>query len=106
MVNDVDLMRELLFILETRQVSPRATIIFSIEDAAQELNRMPDDIVNGLGALQDLDYIDGPGQDEPGIWLFRKLTRKGVQFVRHMRNPQAWEKMKMRFANQRLEQGA
>ena len=106
MVNDVDLMRELLFILETRQVSPRATIIFSIEDAAQALNRPPDAIFNGLGALQDLNYIDGPGEDEPGIWLFRKLTRKGIQFVRHVRNPRAWEKMKTHFANQRLEQGA
>ncbi len=106
MMNDVDLMRELLLILETRQVSPRATIIFSIDEAAEELNRVPDDIVDGLGRLQDLAYIDGPGQDEPGIWLFRKLTRKGAQFVREMRNPRAWEKMKTRFASQRLEQGA
>ena len=105
MVTDVDLMRELLLILEVRQVSPRAIIIFSVEDAAQDLNRMPADVLEGLGVLQDLDYIDGPGQDDSGIWLFRKLTRKGAHFVQQTRSPQAWEQMKTRFANQRFAQG-
>ena len=104
MINDVDLMRELLFILEARQVCPRATIIFSIEDAAADLDCPGDEVSNSLSVLQDLDYIDGPGPDEPGIWLFRKLTRKGVQFVRQTRSPAAWEKMKTRFAIQKLEQ--
>jgi hypothetical protein len=106
MVHDVDLLRDLLFMLEQRQVSPRATIIVSIDEASYDLNRMPDDIAKSLGVLQALDYIEGPGQDEPGVWLFRKLTRKGVQFVRQMRNPRAWEQMKSRFASQQMQYDA
>ncbi len=105
MINDVDAMRDLLFILERRQVSPRATIMFSIQSAARDLNCRSDDVLECLNLLQSLDYIEGPGQDEPGCWLFRKLTRKGVQFVRQTRSPQAWERIKAHFAAQRVELG-
>ena len=105
MIKDVDSMRNLLFILEERQVSPRATIIFSIQNAARELDCQSNEVLECLNLLQDLDYIEGPGQDEPGCWLFRKLTRKGVQFVRQTRSPQAWEKIKARFAARNVELG-
>ena len=95
-------MRELMFVLEGRQVSPRATVFISIEDEARDLECTPETITDGLETLLDLDYIDGPGQDESGLWMFRKITRKGVEFIRATRNPRDWERMKTRFANQKL----
>ena len=100
MIHDVDLMRDLLFLLEERQVSPRSTVVLSIQDEADDLGRLPDVIEASLNMLLDLEYIDGPGRDEPGFWLFRKLTRKGAEFVKATRRPRDWEQMKRHFAAQ------
>lgn len=98
MNHDVELMRDLLFLLETRQTSPRTSIVLSIEEEAETLGELPETVEAGLNVLLDLDYIDGPGQDEPGYWFFRKLTRKGTEFVRATRSPKDWEKMKRHYA--------
>lgn len=103
---DVELMRELLFDLEMRQTSPRSTIVISVDEEAMAVGRPSLDVEAGLAGLLDLDYIDGPGAEVPGFFLFRKLTRKGVQFVRTTRSPRDWERMKRYFAQQRLEDGA
>ena len=95
MFHDVELMRELLFLLEARQISPRST-------EAQDLGQAPEVVEGSLDNLLDLGYIDGPGRDEPGFWLFRKLTRKGVEFVRATRRQRDWERIKNHFASQQL----
>lgn len=102
MLHDVELMRELLFLLETRQISPRSTVILSIDTEAEELGQAPEAVEGSLDNLLDLGYIDGPGRDEPGFWLFRKLTRKGVEFVRATRRQGDWERIKDHFAGQQL----
>lgn len=95
---DVELLRELLFSLEERQQSPRTTVVLSLVEEAAEFGRVPAQIEAGLDALLELEYIDGGGHDEePGYWLFRKLTRKGAQFVRATREPRDWERMKRHF---------
>lgn len=102
MDNDVELLRDLMFALEARQQSPRTTIVLSLTDEADEFGCTPGEVERGLDALLGLDYIDGAGQDEePGFWLFRKLTRKGVQFVRATREPRDWERMKRHFESRR-----
>ena len=98
MDHDLDLMRDLLQALEARQLSPRTTVVLSLDDIASDLNTLPETVGTGLDALLRLDYVDGPGADEPGYWLFRKLTRKGAQFVRETRTPDDWARMKRRYA--------
>ena len=100
MSHDVELMRELLFLLEARQISPRSTVILSIDVEAEELGQAPEAIEDGLDNLLELGYIDGAGRDEPGLWLFRKLTRKGVEFVKATRHQRDWERIKRYYAAQ------
>ncbi len=100
---DVELLRELIFSLEARQLSPRTTIVLSLTEEAVALGRTPTQVEASLDALLELEYIDGAGpDDEPGYWLFRKLTRKGTQFVRATREPRDWERMKRHFGSQRV----
>ena len=106
MAQDVELMRELMFLLEARELSPRATVVISLDDEAPEIGFKSEDVAEGLNRLLDLDYIDGPGQDEPGFWLFRQLTRKGRNFLRATRRPDDWERMKRHFASQDRALGA
>lgn len=98
MGHDVELLRELMFSLEARQQSPRTTVVLSLAEEALEFGSTPMQVESSLEALLELEYIDGAGQDEePGFWLFRKLTRKGTEFVRATREPRDWERMKRRF---------
>ena len=97
-MHDVELMRDLLFLLEERQISPRSNVVLAIDAEADALGESPEMVEAGLNMLLDLDYIDGPGQDEPGFWLFRKLTRKGNQFVKATRREGDWERLKRYFA--------
>ncbi len=106
MDHDVELIRDLLFVLEGYQTSPRTVIIVSVDVEAEELGRPAAEIETGLATLLELDYIDGPGPDEPGFFLFRKLTRKGLQFVRATTDPRDWERMKRHYAERQLESGA
>ena len=103
MDNDVELMRDLLLMLEDYQTSPRSVVIVSAEGEAEALDRDAGEIEAGLASLLDYEYIDGPGPDEPGFFLFRKLTRKGMKFVEATRSPRDWEKMKRHFELRRLE---
>ena len=88
--------------LESRQQSPRANVVLSLDDEARDLGRLPEAVATGLDALLKLDYIDGPGPDEPGFWLFRKLTRKGTLFVRETRKPRDWARLKGRYERQEI----
>jgi hypothetical protein len=92
--HDVELLRVALLYLETRQVSPRATVIIDLRDEAADLDYDQQVFEDGLNLLLDLDYIEGPGSDANGLWLFRKLTRKGIEFVRATRDPADWARMK------------
>jgi hypothetical protein len=92
--SDVDLLRIILLQLEARQVSPRATVIISIQDEADDLLSDSQAVAAALDRLLELDYIDGPGHDTGDMWLFRKLTRRGIQFLKATRDPAAWETMK------------
>ena len=100
---DVELLREVMFSLEERQLSPRTTVVLSLVEEAVEFGRTPAQVEASLDALLKLEYIDGGGHDEDlGYWLFRKLTRKGTQFVRATREPRDWERMKRHFETQRV----
>lgn len=99
---DVELLRDLMFSLEARQLSPRTTIVLSLREESSEFGTTPAQVEHCLDTLLGLEYIDGGGHDEePGYWLFRKLTRKGTQFVRATRDPRDWERMKRHFETQR-----
>ena len=98
MMHDVELIRDLLFLLEDRQISPRSNVVLSIDAEAAALGELPEAVEASLNMLLDLDYIDGPGQDEPGFWLFRKLTRKGNEFIKATRREGDWERLKGYFA--------
>ena len=98
MDSDVDLMRDLLLLLEERQLSPRNTIVLSIDEHADLLNRTPEAVGASLDRLLELDYIDGPGRDDDAYWLFRKLTRKGQQFVNEARTAAGWARLKLRYS--------
>ena len=94
---DVDLMRALMLMLEDRQLSPRSTVVISLEDEAEALAQPAAEIGFCLNILLKLQYIDGPGADEPGYWLFRKLTRKGITFVDEVRRPKDWVRLKQSY---------
>ena len=94
---DVELIRDLLLALDERQVSPRMTVVIALDEAARDLGRTPEAVARGLDLLLERAYIDGPGQTEPGFWLFRKLTRKGTSFVREARAPAAWARLKRHY---------
>ena len=102
MDHDVELMRELLLTLEEYQTSPRSVVVVSAELEGESLERDPTEIEAGLAALFDYDYIDGPGPDAPGFFLFRKLTRKGLRFVQETRADRDWEKLKRHYAQLQL----
>ena len=98
MEHDVELMRELLLTLDEYQTSPRSIVVVSATIEAEALERDAGEIEAGLASLLDFEYIDGPGRDAPGFFLFRKLTRKGLKFVQETRNPRDWEKLKRHYA--------
>ena len=100
---DVELFRDLLLVLETYQTSPRAVVIISSELESETLGRPPVEIEEGLATLLDYEYIDGPGPDEPGFFLFRKLTRKGLEFIKASRHPRDWEQLKQHYAERLLD---
>ena len=102
MDHDVELMRELLLTLEEYQTSPRSVVVVSAELESESLERAPTEIEACLATLLDFDYIEGPGPDAPGFFLFRKLTRKGVQFVKETRADRDWEKLKRHYAQLQL----
>ena len=100
---DVELFRDLLFMLETYQTSPRSVVVVSSELETESLGRPPSEIEEGLATLLDYDYIDGPGPDEPGFFLFRKVTRKGLEFIKASRHPRDWEDLKRHYAERQLD---
>jgi hypothetical protein len=87
-----------MFLLESRQASPRTIVIILPEEEARHLGTCTGSVLNGLNLLKDLDYIDGPGAESDGHWFFRKLTRKGADFVRITRRPDEWEIIKYKNA--------
>ena len=99
MIYDVDLMRALLLMLEARQTSPRMTVVICLEDEAEALGQEAPEIGLCMNILLEREYIDGPGEDEPGFWLFRKLTRKGSKFVDEVRHPADWMRVKASYGH-------
>ena len=102
---DVELMRELLFELEMRQTSPPSMVKISIDETAINLGRSRTEIESSLTGLFDLDYLAGRGSETPGFFAFRRLTRKGAQFVQMTRRPRDWMRLKRHFALRHTEGG-
>lgn len=96
LTHDVELLRTALLYLETRQVSPRASVIIFLREEAAALDYDERSFEEALNRLLELDYIEGPGPEANGLWLFRKLTRKGVEFVRATRDADDWDRLKQR----------
>ena len=97
-MTDVDLLRRLMLMLEERQLSPRQNVVIDFDGEAAELSCSSQDMAEGLDRLLAIDYIDGPGVDNEGFFLFRKVTRRGVQFLREARHPRDWDRIKKRYA--------
>ncbi len=93
---DPDLLRGTLLYLEQRQVSPRSTVIIDIRAESGELLLLEEALEAALNLLLALDYIEGPGTQGNGFWLFRKLTQKGAALVRAARDPADWARLKNR----------
>ena len=96
--HDIEFLRLLLLWLEERQVSPRATVIIDLHSEAVEMDCDPLTLEDGLCLLLDLDYIEGPGSEDGGLWLFRKLSHKGSKFVQSARLPADWSRLKRHYA--------
>jgi len=94
---DADLLRDLLLKLESKQRSPRETIFISLEDFAETLHRSRSEIEAHLEFLSSNDFIDGPGADGDGFWLFRKLTSKGRWLSDNIRDPVDWRNIKIAY---------
>lgn len=92
--------------LEERQSSPRATVVISLRDEAEAMGLDQHAFEAGLNVLLNLDYIEGPGADIGGTWLFRRLSQKGAGFVKAVRAPSDWERMKARQRNRVLDTGS
>ena len=94
---NADLLRDLLLKLESKQRSPRETIFISLEDFAETLHRSRSEIETHFKFLSSHDYIDGPGADGDGFWLFRKLTSKGRWLSDNIRDPVDWRNIKITY---------
>jgi DNA-binding MarR family transcriptional regulator len=94
---DADLLRDLLLILENEQRSPRETTFVSLEDLAETLDRSRSELETHLKFLSSHDFIEGPGLDEDGFWLFRKLTGKGRWLSNNIRDPVDWRNIKIAY---------
>ena len=97
-MTDVDLLRRLMLLLEERQLSPRQNVVIDLYGEAADVGSSAQDMAQGLDRLLAIDYIEGPGFDDEGFFLFRKLTRRGLQFLREARHPRDWDKIKKRYA--------
>ena len=93
---DFELLRLILLHLEDRQTSPRATVIIELAAEAEAVACDAGSLEDGLNLLLQLGYIEGPGAEANGFWLFRKLSRKGAEFVRLARDPADWSRLKHR----------
>lgn len=98
-MTDVDLLRRLMLMLEERELSPRQNVVIELYEESAELNCSAEDVADGLDRLLAIDYIEGPGMDDEGFFLFRKLTRRGTQFLKEARHPRDWDRIKKQFAN-------
>ncbi len=94
MPHDFEQLRLILLYLEDRQISPRATVIIDTIGEAELVACDAQTFEDGLNRLLELGYVDGPGLGGQGLWLFRKLSRKGIEFVRVAREPADWARLK------------
>ncbi len=97
-MTDVDLLRRLMLMLEERQLSPRQNVVIDSVKEAADLHCSEQVMAEALDRLLAIDYIEGPGIDDEGFFLFRKVTRRGVQFLREARSPRDWDRIKKRYA--------
>ncbi|WP_036284060.1 DUF2513 domain-containing protein [Methylocystis sp. ATCC 49242] len=93
MSRDVDVLRRLLLELEKEQRSPPEPIFVPLDDFARTLDKSTDEVGEALDLLLGLEFIDGPGAYKDA-WLFRKLTRRGVQLLDAIRDTDEWSKVK------------
>ena len=94
MARDVELLRTLLLELEREQRSPPEPIFVPVADFARELGKSRAEIAEALDHLVSLEFIEGPGAYRDDAWLFRRLTRRGVQLAAAVRDAREWLKVK------------
>ncbi|MFO1104325.1 MAG: hypothetical protein U1E20_15630 [Methylocystis sp.] len=88
--DDVEALRALLLALENVQRSPPEPIFVAVGELAGLLQRSRSQIIEGLDALADLKFIEGPGAYRESDWLFRRLTRRGEALAELIRDPDDW----------------
>ncbi|PWB84351.1 MAG: hypothetical protein C3F11_01785 [Methylocystaceae bacterium] len=98
MRRDLDLLRDLLLGLERAQRSPPEPIFVTLGDVARMFGRLPSEIEAHLDLLVRLDFIEGPGAYKDGLWLFRKLTKRGCWLVDNIRDARRWGEIKGTYA--------
>lgn len=96
MSRDVEVLRRLLLEVEREQRSPPEPIFLPVTDFARALDLPAAEILAALDQLLRLDFIEGPGSYR-GAWLFRKLTRRGVQLADAIRDPREWRNVKQAY---------
>ncbi|MBL1257649.1 DUF2513 domain-containing protein [Methylocystis sp. Sn-Cys] len=94
MARDVDLMRLLLLDLEGRQLSPPEAFVLPLEEIARRLDRTRGEVVDALEMLREAEFIDAPGAFRDDAWIFRKLTRRGVELANLVADARQWDKVK------------
>lgn len=90
---EFDTLRETALALETLQRSPPEPIVLVLAEFANTLGYSPQEIELVLARLTDLRFIEGPGAYNDA-WLFRRLTRRGRDFVDEVRSEKRWEEIK------------
>ena len=73
---------------------PPEAFLLPLEDMALALGRTRAEVTGALELLLELAFIDAPGAYHGDAWIFRKLTRRGVELAERVRDPREWEKVK------------
>lgn len=90
---EFDTLRDAVLALEKLQRSPPEPIVLVLAEFAHTLGCSPGRLELVLARLTDLRLIEGPGAYNDA-WLFRRLTRRGRDFVDEVRNDKRWEEIK------------
>lgn len=93
MKRDIDLIRELLFKLET--LPPNRIVRFQASDAELHIDgHTPEEVFYHLGLVKEASLIHSEGSGRMGSIEFAGLTWAGHDFLDSVRSPDVWDKTK------------
>lgn len=95
---DADLLRDLTLLLAKEQRSPPEPLPLDLPMLARKTGVSLIEIKQALENLRDLEFIEGPGRFA-NTWLFRKLTKRGILFVKAVVDIKRWKEIKKEYEN-------